>query len=306
MYMKCNVEGCPWRISARVGRKSTLFLRVATFINEHAHNAQDNLHVEHGGSASLTSLVIIDEVNDHIDRYPNYIRKSLERDYDVKLTYKQEYRVKQKVLEDIHGRLKQSYMLILWICERLKETDSKTVAKWVGNTNKTFERAFIAYGCWIKGFIAGTRHVLYIDGCHLSGLYKRTLLSTSAYDANNELLPFAIAIVKRETLEDWTWFLYMIKQIVRLMELTIVSDRHNTIIGAVQAIFGGERHAYCYRHVKENFSAQIKLNRGKRKTNRKAREEGLQYLDAITYARLDTEFDGAMDNMRKFNPQLFE
>ncbi|XP_028799280.1 uncharacterized protein LOC114754657 [Neltuma alba] len=302
MYVKCSVEGCPWSISARAGRKSTPFLRVATFINEHVHNAQDNLRVEHCGSTSLTSSIIIDKVNDHIDRLPNDIRKSLERDYGVKLTYKQAYRAKQKALEDIHGRPDQSYMLIPWICERLKETNNKTVAKWVGNTNNTFERAFIAYGCCIEGFIAGARHVLYIDGCHLSGSYKGTLLSASAYDADNELLPFAIAIVKGETLEDWTWFLYMIKEIVGSMELTIVSDRHNAIIGAVQAIFGGERHAYCYRHVKENFSAQmIKLNRGKRKTSGKAREEGLQYLDAIAYARLDIEFDGAIDNMRKFN-----
>ncbi|XP_028804019.1 uncharacterized protein LOC114759092 [Neltuma alba] len=197
-----NVEGCLWRISARVGRKSTLFLRVATFINEHVHNAQDNLRVEHCGSASLIASIITDEVNDHIDRRPNDIRKTLKRDYGVKLTYKQAYRVKQKALEDIHGRPDQSYILIPWICERLKETDNKTVAKWVGNTNNTFERAFIVYGCCIEGFIAGARHVLYIDGCYLSGRYKGTLLSASAYDTDNELLPFVIAIVKGEILED--------------------------------------------------------------------------------------------------------
>ncbi|XP_028801143.1 uncharacterized protein LOC114756367 [Neltuma alba] len=251
MYVKCSVKGCPWRISARVGRKSTPFLRVATFINEHVHNAQDNLRMEHYGSTSLTASIITDELNDHINRRPNDIRKTLERDYGVKLTYKQAYRAKQKALEDRHGRPDQSYMLIPCICERLKETDNKTMAIWVGNTNNTFEHAFIAYGCCIEGFIASARHILYIDGCHLSGPYKGMLLSTSAYEADND---FAIAIIKGETLEDWTWFLYMIKEIVRSTELTIVSDRHNAIIGAVQAIFGGERHAYCYRHVKENFS----------------------------------------------------
>ncbi|XP_028787196.1 uncharacterized protein LOC114743169 [Neltuma alba] len=277
MYVKCNVEGCPWRISARAAAKSTpAFLRVTTFKNEHVHNAQDNLHVTHGGSASLTSSIIIEEA-------------------------------KEKALEDIHGRPDHSYMLIPWICDRLKETDDKTVAKWVAARNNRFERVFIAYGCCIEGFIAGARHVLYIDGSHLSGPYKGTLLSASAYDADNELLPFAIAIVKGETLEDWTWFLHMIKEIVGSMQLTIISDRHNAIIGAVQAIFGGERHAYCYRHVKENFSTQmIKLNRGRRKTSGNTREDGLHFLDAIAYARLDTEFDQAMDNMRHFNSQLFE
>ncbi|XP_028768191.1 uncharacterized protein LOC114725796 [Neltuma alba] len=280
MYVKCNVEGCPWRISARTARKNTpVFLRVTTFKNENVHNAQDNLHVTHGGSARLTSSIIIEEVRDHIDMRPNDIKKRLERDYGVKLTHKQAYRTKEKALEDIHGRPDQTYMLIPWI----------------------------SYGCYIEGFITGARHVLYINGSHLSGLYKGTLLSESAYDADNKLLPFAIAIVKGETLEDWTWFLHMIKEIVGSMQLTIISDRYNAIIGAMQAIFGGERHMYCYRHVKENFSTQmIKLNRGKRKTSGNTREDGLHFLDAIAYARLDTKFDQAMDNMRHFNSQLFE
>ncbi|XP_028755409.1 uncharacterized protein LOC114714806 [Neltuma alba] len=206
IYVKCNVKGCPWRISVRAAGKSTpAFLRVTTFKNEHAHNAQDNLYVTDGGSASLTSSIIIEEVRDHIDMRPNDIKKRLQRDYGVKLTYNQAYRAKEKALEDIDGKPDQTYMLIPWICDRLKETDDKTVAKWVAARNNRFERVFIAYRCCIEGFIAGARHVLYIDGSHLSGPYKGTLLSASDYDANNELLPFATTIVKGETLEDWIW-----------------------------------------------------------------------------------------------------
>ncbi|XP_028785499.1 uncharacterized protein LOC114741414 [Neltuma alba] len=238
MYVKCHVKGCPWKISARAAGKSTpTFLRVMTLKNEHVYNAQDNLHVTHGGSASLTSSIIIEEVRNHINMRPNDIRKRLERDYGVKLTYHQAYRAKEKALEDIYGRPDQTYMLIPWTCDRLKETDDKTIAKWVATRNSTFERVFIAYGCRIEGFITGARHILYIDRSHLSGPYKGTLLSASAYDADNELLPFAITIVKGETLEDWTWFLHMIKEIVGSMQLTIISDQHNTIIGAIQAIF---------------------------------------------------------------------
>ncbi|XP_028780352.1 uncharacterized protein LOC114736641 [Neltuma alba] len=204
MYVKYKVEGCPWRISARVAGKSISFLRVTTLKNEHVHNSQYNLHVTHGGSASLTSSIIIEEVRDHIDMRPNDIRKRLERDYSVKLTYKQAYRAKEKALEDIYGKADQIYMLIPWICDRLKETNDKTVAKWVATMNNTFECVFIAYRCCIESFVAGARHVLYIDRSHLSGPYKGTLLSAFAYDADNELFPFATAIVKGETLEDWT------------------------------------------------------------------------------------------------------
>ncbi|XP_028804446.1 uncharacterized protein LOC114759441 [Neltuma alba] len=146
---------------------------------------------------------------------------------------------------------------------RNKEDTGKGIwfAEWASIGN-TFEWVFIAYGSCIEGFLSGARAILYVDGTHLSGPYKGTLLSASGYDADNDLLPFAIAVVKSENLDDWTWFLFKIKEIVGSVQVTIVSDRHNAIIGAVQAIFGGERHAYCYRHVKENFSAeQVKVNR---------------------------------------------
>ncbi|XP_028767621.1 uncharacterized protein LOC114725290 [Neltuma alba] len=173
----------------------------------------------------------------------------------------------------------------------------------IGNT---FERVFIAYGSCIEGFLSGARAILYVDGTHLSGPYKGTLLSASGYDADNDLLPFAIAVVKSENLDDWTWFLFKIKEIVGSVQVTIVSDRHNAIIGAVQAIFGGERHAYCYRHVKENFSAeQVKVNRGKR-TSQWSKEDALKVLDRVAYAKVDSDFDNAMAELRTMSPELHD
>ncbi|XP_028773768.1 uncharacterized protein LOC114730821 [Neltuma alba] len=307
MSVKCKIEGCLWKITANAIGKQTPFLRVTQFQDEHVHHAQDNLQVIHARRASLTSSIIIEEVRSHIDKGPNEIRKTLQRDYGVNLTYKQAYAAKEKALEEIQGRPEQSYMLIPWICQRLKDTDPKTVAEWVASHNNIFERVFIAYGCCIEGFMVGARHILYIDGTHLSGPYKGTLLSASAYDADNELLPFAIGIVKGETYEDWTWFLVMIKKIIGLVELTIVSDRHNAIIRAVREIFGGERHAFCYRHVKENFSAELmKLNRGKKRTSAQSKDDTLKLLDDIAYARLESEFNDAMENMRSFSSQLFQ
>ncbi|XP_054781981.1 uncharacterized protein LOC129289209 [Prosopis cineraria] len=83
-------------------------------------------------------------------------------------------------------------------------------------------------------------------------------------------------------------------------------DRNNAIIGAVQAIFGsGERHAFCYHHVKENFStAFTKINRGKTRTSSNMKDDALKLLDAIAYARHEAEFNVAMGNLRLFCPQL--
>ncbi|XP_028755190.1 uncharacterized protein LOC114714610 [Neltuma alba] len=261
MSMRCKVEDCPWKLCANQVGKSCDVLRVTKFINRHVHSAQDSLDVMHNGRA---------------------------------------YRAREKSLEDIYGRPEQSYMLISWVCERIKETYEKSVAEWTAIGN-WFERVFIAYGACIEGLLGGVRHIMYVDGTHLSRPYKGTMLSASAYDADNELLPFAIAIVKGEILDDWTWFFYMIKKILGSVEVTIVSNRHNAIIGGVASIFGGQRHAFCYRHIKENFSSEVmKMNKGQTRTNGRSKEDALYLLDKIAYARTDEKFEAAMDDMRSF------
>ncbi|XP_028762950.1 uncharacterized protein LOC114721287 [Neltuma alba] len=83
----------------------------------------------------------------------------------------------------------------------------------------------------------------------------------------------------------------MIKQIVGAIQLTIVSDRHNAIIGAVGVIFGGDSQSYCYRHVKENFSSEMnKLYRGRRRTSGIRKEVRLKLLDDIAYTRVISKF----------------
>ncbi|XP_028802553.1 uncharacterized protein LOC114757633 [Neltuma alba] len=281
MSVICKVEGCPWKICASVLGKNGPYLYVTTFISEHVHSAQDNLQVRQCARSNMTSCIIIDEVGNHADKRPSEIGAKLQTEYGLNVTYKQ-------------------------ICQRLKEIDDKTVAEWVTGPNYRFERVFIAYRCCIEGFLAGTRPILYVDGTHFSGLYKGTLLVASAYDANNELLPFAIAIVKGETIDNRTWFMSMIKKIVGSKPLIIVSDSHNAIIGAMQSVFGSDRYAYCYRHVKENFSAAwLKLNRSKRSRTR-SKEDVLMLLNKIAWARVDDEFDKAMVEMTEFSPELFD
>ncbi|XP_028785849.1 uncharacterized protein LOC114741731 [Neltuma alba] len=276
MIVKCCVDGCPWEISAYgVGEKNG-FLVVRRFNCEHLHYAQDNLVVPQRKRCKLASIVIIDELISCMHKAPNDIRRDLEREYGLSLNYQQAYRAKEKALENLWLSA-GVYMLIPWICERLKE----------------------------KGFLKGGRPILYVDGCHLNGPYKGTLLGAQAYDADNELFPLAYVIVGGETLDDWAWFLGNIKDITGSLEVTIVSDRHNSIKGAVQVVFGGDRHAFCYRHVKENYSAEfLKITRGKRRTSGQTKEVALKLLDSIAYARLDRDFDRSMEKLMAFCPEL--
>ena len=59
----------------------------------------------------------------------------------------------------------------------------------------------------------------------------------------------------------------ILKKIVRGKEVVIISIRHPGLLRSVPEIFG-ESHAYCYHHLKENFSCffskhTTKGNKGK-------------------------------------------
>ena len=60
----------------------------------------------------------------------------------------------------------------------------------------------------------------------------------------------------------------ILKKIVGDKEVVIISVRHLGLLHSVPEIFGGENQAYCYSHLKENFSSffskhTTKGNKGK-------------------------------------------
>ena len=58
-----------------------------------------------------------------------------------------------------------------------------------------FQRVFWAFTPSIQGF-THCRPILSIDGTHLYGKYKRTLLIAIGCDGNNQLFPLAFAIIE--------------------------------------------------------------------------------------------------------------
>ena len=66
------------------------------------------------------------------------------------------------------------------------------------------------------------------------------------------------------------------KKVVGNREVAIISDRHPALLQSVREIFGAETQAYCYRHLKENFSAFLTKHNTK---GNKGKESALKWLD---------------------------
>ena len=116
----------------------------------------------------------------------------------------------------------------------LKDASLGTKYKLLVNDNYeqgtcTFKSIFWAFRQYIVVF-KHCRPVINIDATHLYGKYKGKLMIAMATDANNKIYPLAFAVVKRERIETWGWFLACIRRyVIDRSKLCVISDRHPRI-----------------------------------------------------------------------------
>ncbi|WJZ85832.1 hypothetical protein VitviT2T_005349 [Vitis vinifera] len=299
MSVKCSVEDCPWKLTAHAVKGNEI-LRVYTYQVNHNHIAQDECSSKVRVSSKRGVVVVEDVFRTTPEYLPRQICKDFERDHGVQLTYNQAWHLKEKAKEHVYGSPRASYAYLPWLCHRLREINLGTIAEYTSHEGH-FKQLFIAHAFSIQGFTMGCRPVLAIDSCHLSGPYKGALLSAIAYDADDGMFPLALGVVGSENYEDWYWFLEKLKGILDGQEVIIILDRHQGILRSVSELFGVENHAYCYRHVKENFSSFFNRQniRGK-----KGKEDALLLLDNIAYAWLDIDYNEAFEKLVRFNGDL--
>nr|KYP31811.1 hypothetical protein KK1_047682 [Cajanus cajan] len=61
-----------------------------------------------------------------------------------------------------------------------------------------------------RGFVAGCRPFIGVDGCHLKTKYGGQLLIAVGRDGNDQYFPLAFAVVETETKDSWRWFLTLL------------------------------------------------------------------------------------------------
>ena len=83
-----------------------------------------------------------------------------------------------------------------------------------------------------RGFLAGCRRVIGVDGAFLRGVVKGEVLAAVGRDGNNQMFPLAWGIVTVENKDNWMWFierLQMDLNIGRGRGWTFVSDQQKVL-----------------------------------------------------------------------------
>uniref|UniRef100_A0ACD5ZRE6 Uncharacterized protein n=1 Tax=Avena sativa TaxID=4498 RepID=A0ACD5ZRE6_AVESA len=113
-----------------------------------------------------------------------------------------------------------------------------------------------SYDACKRGFLAGCRPFICLDGCHIKTKYKGVLLTAIGIDPNDCIYPVAFGIAEVECTTSWEWFLTNLRDdlnITNTAPWTIMSDKQKGLINVVQKVFPDSEHRFCVRHMIQNF-----------------------------------------------------
>jgi hypothetical protein len=123
-------------------------------------------------------------------------------------------------------------------------------------------RQYFFYVFWtFEQCIEAFKHcydVLSIDGMFLTGKYEGIMLIAIEIDADHQLMPLAFAIMEKENISSWDWFLCLVWRVVVSpgREICVISNRHVGILNVVHEVIPNHSHVHhrwCTWHLAQNF-----------------------------------------------------
>ncbi|XP_007227226.2 uncharacterized protein LOC18790575 [Prunus persica] len=203
-------------------------------------------------------------------RFADKIRKNPEWDvgafkaevlekYHMNVSKHHIYRAKTLSKVIIGGSYVEQYARLWDYVEELKKANkgSTVIIKNKMKGNKpVFERIYVCLETCKRGFSAGCRPLIGIDGCHLKRPYTGQVLTAVSVDGNNGLYPVAYAVVEVESKSSWIWFLQLLiedLQIENGKAWVFMNDKQKGLILAIETLLPTAEHKMCVRHLYSNF-----------------------------------------------------
>lgn len=258
---KCE-KGCPWMLFASVVPRTSSYM-IKTMNYEHTCI----LNFE---GKKLRSRWLCEKYLNHWKANPNWTFASFEQqvrdDLKIDPTRWHYYRAKKMALKLIEGSVKEQYSRLWDYCEALRSTNPGSTIKMMCDSqqegqNAQFQRLYVCMDACKKGFKAGCRRIIGLDGCFVKGPHRGQLLAAVGIDPNNAIYPIAFAVVESECFDSWDWFMGFLIEDLEINNsngFTFMSDRQKGLIEAVKKHCSESPHRFCVRHLYNNFKVQHK------------------------------------------------
>ena len=204
-YGKCRINDCPWYV---MGGKKKGKCRFAIKELQKKHECRQT-----GKSVAVSSKWIIKKIKSKVDVDPHVkisiLREFMQEAYSVRIWDLKLYRAREGARKDINGDHARGYEDLFQYAVVIHKCDPSAICKVLcdGVTRPEkmlFQRFFMAFLAKNIALSNGCRSYIELDGCHLKSKYSGVLLATVGMDANNGMLPLALAVCEIENTKTWT------------------------------------------------------------------------------------------------------
>ncbi|KAL0217999.1 hypothetical protein RCL1_008847 [Eukaryota sp. TZLM3-RCL] len=205
-------------------------------------------------SSDAALLMSSEVVREEITSPTTFIQSFSSKFEGVVLSYSKSVSALAKSQHLTLGNKTESYDCLEVLVNNLKERNPGSVTEVIAE-EQCFDRAFIALGACISGFVF-CRRLIFFDGTHIKTKHKGTLLIATSIDAEGKIFPLAFAAVRSESIDTWTWFMTFIRDTFNVYgSFTLISDRQKGLLEAITNIFGeGVHQGFCINHLADNVS----------------------------------------------------
>ncbi|KAI3503301.1 hypothetical protein L1887_31741 [Cichorium endivia] len=286
---------CPWVLYISKWKNDKEW-SVKTYVNE--HKCLQTRKVKQCDYKYLANQIL-----QQVEANPNVpikaLRDELQRKFKVDISKMKTFRARDAALKIVRGDYGSQYAILRdYLLEVQTRNPDTTIRLDVetesdpGVETRMFKRVYVCIGALKKGFAAGKRDFLGLDGAFMKGPYPGQILTAVALDGNNGIYPVAYAVVEAETFDSWSWFLSNLGDDLGLASnsnFTFITDRQKGVLPAIAKLFPCAENRFCLRHIHENM---------------KLKWRGKQFKDILWQCATTCnviEFHKGMEEMRKLN-----
>ncbi|KAK3212880.1 hypothetical protein Dsin_017586 [Dipteronia sinensis] len=285
-------DGTEERRVSRTPNSSSPSMNTQWTVSESGLNDNYNIEFRRVSSYVIGDLFASKFGNPGCHIRPKDIVSEMREQHGIHHSYNKTYRSKVHALNQVFGDPWESFQRLPAYFYVLEQSNPRTVIKIKIDSKNWFKYGFMAIGASIEGFNSIIRPVIYIDATHLKARTMGVLLVSVCKDENEMIYPLAFEFANSECTESWTWFLKKLRKLIQYPDRVIlVSDRHNGIFNAMEAIIPDAAHGICAYHLAQNLKNLKRFC--------KQRDDVIWLYYHATYVYRIEEFDHTMAELKE-------